>query len=229
MGVVITGASISSALFGATRQAVLRTLFNDPGRRFYLRQLIATIGAGSGAVQRELAGLAAAGIVNRTVEGRQVYYQVNGDCPVYRELRDLVRKTFGVGGVLRAALASLAESIRIAFIYGSVAAGREGAESDIDLMIIGDRVPLEDVVASTYGAQQELGREINPSVFGTEEFRNKLMSGHHFLSSVMTSPKIFLIGGDDELKRLAQQRVGDSAPDKRAGNYRTPRARRPRS
>jgi predicted nucleotidyltransferase len=186
------------------------------------------IGAGSGAVQRELAGLTGARIVNRVVEGRQVYYQVNTECPVFRELRDLIRKTFGIGGVVTAAIEPLSESIRIAFIYGSVAAGKEGPESDIDLMLIGDRLVLDDVVASTYGAQQELGREINPSVFGTEEFHIKLMSGHHFLSSVIASPKIFLIGSNDELERLAQQRVGDSAPDKRAGNHSTPRARRPR-
>jgi hypothetical protein len=53
-------------------------------------------------------------------------------------------------------------------------------------------------------AQDRLGRELNPSVYPTGEFRSKVASGHHFLRSVMSEPKIFLIGDKDELGKLAQ-------------------------
>src|SRR6266478_1141671 len=75
-----------AALFGATRQAVLRLLFGHADRRFYQRQIIGTIALGSGAVQRELAQLTRAGLLTRTVEGHQTYYQANRGCPIFAEL-----------------------------------------------------------------------------------------------------------------------------------------------
>ena len=157
--------SIGSALFGATRQAVLRLLFGHSDRRFYQRQIIRLVGLGSGAAQRELEQLVAAGIITRAVEGRQTYFQANRECPVFAELRGLVRKTFGAAEVLREGLAALGGRVRLAFIYGSVADGSEKTGSDVDIMIVGDRISLQDVVSTFAGAQSELRREVNPSVY----------------------------------------------------------------
>lgn len=218
--------SIGTALFGATRQAVLRALFGHSDRRFYLRQIIRLAGLGSGTVQRELAGLTRAGILTRTVEGTQTYYQANPRCPVFGELRGLVRKTFGVAEVLQGALQSLAGSIRLAFLYGSVVTGTETAASDIDVMVVGDGVSLDDVVSAFAGSQRDLGREVNPSVYRTEEFCRKLAEGQHFLSSVVAGPKILLIGDEGELSRLAQVGVDQGAQNKPARNRRPARGRR---
>lgn len=218
--------SVGAALFGETRQAVLRTLFGNSGKRFYLRQIIRSVGLGSGTVQRELAGLTGAGIVTRTIEGVQNYYQANRECPVFDELRGLIRKTFGVADILQAALQPLGESVRLAFLYGSVAGGTETAASDIDILIVGDHIALDDVVPAFAGSQRELGREINPSVYRTEEFCRRLAEGQHFLSSVIAGPKIFLIGDDGELSRLAGVRVAQGAQDEPAGNRRSVRRSR---
>ncbi len=61
------------AVFGATRQAVLSLFFSHPDQRYYQRQVIRVIGLGSGAVQRDLERLTSAGVLTRTVEGRQIY------------------------------------------------------------------------------------------------------------------------------------------------------------
>jgi len=216
-----------TTLFGATRQGVLQTLFLHPDQRFYQHQIIQKIGHGSGAVQRELRQLTSAGILSRTVEGHQTYYQANRGCPFYEELRGLIRKTFGVGQVLQAALQPIAPLVRLAFVYGSVAGGRETASSDIDLMLVGDGISLDAVIAALAGAQREIGREVNPTVYREEEFCRKLAAGHHFLSSVVRGPKIFLIGDETELTGLPQKRLGQSAPDKPSRNRRSVRRRRP--
>jgi len=155
---------IGAALFGATRQAVLRVLFGHADRRFYQRQIIRMIGLGSGAVQRELERLTRAGILTRTVEGRQTYYQTNRESPVFEELHGLIRKTFGIAQVLQTGLSSISGRIRIAFIYGSLAAGSESAASDIDLMVVGDDLSIDGVVSALGDAQVELQRELNPAV-----------------------------------------------------------------
>ena len=220
---------IGAALFGATRQAVLRTLFGHAERRFYQRQLIRMLGSGTGAVQRELASLTRAAIVVRTVEGNQTWFQANAASPVFSELRSLIRKTFGVAAILRSALEPLADSIRMAFVYGSVAAGKEKGGSDIDVVVVGDRISLDDIAGVLADAQETLGREVNASVYRTAEFCHKLASGHHFLSSVIGGPKIFLTGNERELTRLAAVRLDRGAPDKPAGDRRPVRRGRSRS
>jgi predicted nucleotidyltransferase len=201
-------------------------LFGHAERRFYQRQLIRMLGAGTGAVQRELATLVEAGIVTRTVEGRQTYFQANAGSPVFAELRALIRKTFGAVEVLRNALQPLTGSIRLAFIYGSIAAGDEKAGSDIDLLVVGDKISLDDVVSALSEAQQILGREVNPAVYLSAEFRRKLTGGQHFLTRVVSGPKLFLIGSESELTRLAQVRLAQGARVEPRGDRRSVRRRR---
>jgi hypothetical protein len=68
-------------------------LYSKPEQRLYLRQLTSAAGVAVGAAQRELAELTAAGIIRREAEGRQVYFQANSACPVFTELRSILRKT----------------------------------------------------------------------------------------------------------------------------------------
>jgi predicted nucleotidyltransferase len=191
-------------LFGKTRQALLALLYARADEEHLQESLIQLAGLGRGTVQRELEFLARAGVVRRTVRGRQVYFQANPDCPIYAELRGLVVKTGGVADALRAALAPLADRIRAAFIYGSVAKGAERRASDVDVMVIGD-VSFAEASEALARAQQAIGREVNPSVYAPADFRAKLAAKHHFLRTVLKSEKIFLIGDGRELARLAKK------------------------
>jgi predicted transcriptional regulator len=92
-------------LFGKTRRGLLRLLFSHPDESFHLRQLVRLSGCGVGPVQRELAQLAQAGIVQRQRVGVQVMFKVNASSPIYAELRGLLLKTAGLADVLREALA----------------------------------------------------------------------------------------------------------------------------
>jgi predicted nucleotidyltransferase len=202
-----------NTLFSRTRRAILSLLFGHTEEAFYLRQIVRASGYGLGPVQRELKLLSEAGIIRRTARGRQVYFQANSDSPIFPELKSLVAKTVGVGDSIRGALASIAKDIKLAFIYGSIARGDERPRSDIDLLIVGD-LTFSDVVVSLQGAQKTLGREINPTVYSGVEFRAKLRKNHHFLASAINGPKIFLIGDENELGRLAQKRMARRSQDK---------------
>ncbi|OEU63808.1 MAG: hypothetical protein BA867_00460 [Desulfobacterales bacterium S5133MH16] len=170
---------------------------------FYLRQIARAAGVGLGAVQRELKKLSEAGIIRRTVRGRQVYYQANPECPVYSELKSLVVKTVGVGDVLRAALVPLADRINVAFLFGSLVRGGERSSSDVDVMIVGD-VTFAEVVSVLGRAQETVRREINPLVYPPEEFHFKLAADHHFLKKTLEGAKFFLIGDEYELAKLVE-------------------------
>jgi len=229
MGIIIPIVGItapwlpSDALFGQTRQRILALLFGRPDQRFYQQHVIQTVGLGSGTVQRDLERLTRAGILVRKIEGRQTYYQANRQCPVFDELRGIVRKTFGVAQVLREALTPVVDRICLSFIFGSLAAGTETIASDVDLLVVGDNLQTMDLVSAVSEAQRDLGREINPSAYTTREFCRKLAQGQHFICSVVAGPKIFVIGDEGELTRLAQIRVAQRAQDKPARDRRPPR------
>lgn len=213
---------IGEALYGRTRQAVLRLLFARPDRRFLQSDVIGYVASGTGAVQRELERLSKAEILLRTREGRQIYYQANPATPIFEELRGLVRKTFGLAQVLQDALAPLASRIDLAFVFGSVASGTEKSSSDVDLLVVSNAVTLSDLIPAIRDAEHELGREVNPSIYSTQDFHDKLRHGQHFLTNVMGSPKLFLIGNDDDIRRLATIRVAQAAQRESGRNRRTP-------
>ena len=216
---------ISVVLFGKTRQAVLALFCSHPDELFYVRQVVRFVRAGLGAVQRELATLTEVGILVRTERGRQIYYQANQDSPIFSELRQVILKTAGLVDVLRAALLPLERRIALAFVYGSFARGGHRRGSDVDFLVVGD-VTFGEVVSALQGAQEKLGREINPSVYPRAEFWKKLAEGHHFLSSILTEPKILVMGDARELARVAGQRVAPRAQDEPARNPRAARHRR---
>jgi predicted nucleotidyltransferase len=195
----------ADALFGRSRRAILTLLFGQSGHAFYLRQIAELTGLAVGSVQRELANLVSAGILKRRPEGSQVYFEANEQSPIYAELVGLVTKTSGVAGPLRAVLAPLAKKkmIIIAFVYGSIATGKQRPSSDVDLMIIG-RVKLKELVPRLRRAQEQLGREINPTIYEPEEFSQRLAAGEHFVSRVIQTPRIMVIGSEDELEAVAR-------------------------
>ena len=213
MGTLQTEQSASSALFGRTRSALLALLYGHADQSFYVRQLVRTIGAGHGALQRELENLRDIGLIVRRAQGNQVLYQANSANPIFPEIKSLIAKTVGIRDTIHSALAPLGSKIQIAFVYGSVARQQEQAGSDVDLMVLGS-VSFKDVVTALSPAQKILGREINPTVFPVPEFRAKLASGNHFLRSVMKEKKLFVIGTKDELTKLVAKQLAGSTRNK---------------
>jgi predicted nucleotidyltransferase len=150
--------------------------------------------SGSGAVQRELAQLEAAELVTVRRVGNQKHYQANASAPIFKELRGLVLKTSGLVDVLRAALAPLAAQIDQAFIYGSVAKGKDTAKSDIDLMIISEKVAYADLFAALEPATNRLQRTVNPTLYSSIEIDKRILDDNAFVKRVMAQPKLWVIG-----------------------------------
>lgn len=193
-------ANLSDALFSTTQQRVLGLLFGQPDRSFYATELIGLAGVGSGGVQRELARLAQSGLVTVRPVGNQKHYQANPEAPIYAELCGIVRKTFGMANPLRLALTPLAGQIKCAFVFGSVAKKQDTASSDIDLMVISDSLGYADIFAALELASAQLGRTVNPTIFSGQELTRRIAQGDAFVTRVVTQPKLWLIGGDDDLR-----------------------------
>ena len=193
---------LDTLLGSRLRAKVLAWLLCHSDERYFVRQLESILGEDSTNLSRELAQLAELGILVSQTEGRQKYYQADRQCPIFPELQGLAIKTMGVADVVKSALTSLADRIQVAFLYGSFAQGEPRADSDVDVMIVGD-VRFTEVVSALAEAQQKLGREVNPTVYPPAEFREKAAADHHFIKAVLRGPKILLIGDEDDLAGLA--------------------------
>jgi predicted nucleotidyltransferase len=193
------GPGLADALFAKVQQRVLGVLFGNPRRSFYANEVIALARSGTGAVQRELRRLEASGLVTVTRMGNQKHYQANPGSPVFDELRVLVLKTVGLADVLRGALAPLSRDIRAAFVYGSIAKGQDTAASDIDLMVVSDRVTHADLFAALEQATAQLGRKVAPTIYSSKELSKRVKQENAFVTRVLAQPKLWLIGDERAL------------------------------
>jgi predicted nucleotidyltransferase len=198
-----TKVNLSDALFSKVRQRVLALLYGQPERSFYTNELINLTQSGTGAVQRELRKLAAAGIITVNLVGNQKHYQANLSMPFFAELRSIILKTFGLADQIRQALKPLSAQIQIAFIYGSIARQEDTAKSDIDLMLVSDNnLTYTDLFHCIKKVETKLDRAINPTFYSMAEWAKKRQQNNNFLSAVMKQKKIFLIGTENALKRI---------------------------
>ena len=202
--------NLANLLFGAYRRDVLGLLLLHPGESYHVREIARMTGRPANTLYRELATLAGAGLLHRRLQGNQVHYGANPESPIYEELRGILKKTTGVADVLRKALAPLAGRIELAFVYGSVASGKEGPRSDVDLMLVGG-LKFEDAIHALARAEKALRREINPHVYGTREFRAKLAGKEPFLRRVLDGPKILLIGDLNDFAKSRTHRTAEAA------------------
>lgn len=190
--------SIASALFTDSQSRIFRWLFNQPERSYYLSELRRLTGLGSASLQRELNRLADTGLVHSERIGNLRRFQANPLSPVFDELVSLVRKTLGVESALRDTLQPIATSLDGAWIYGSVAKQTDTAQSDIDLMLVGENLTLGTVLELLVPLEEQLGRKINPTCYTPAEFARRRAEPDSFVNRVLSQPILPLIGNTHE-------------------------------
>ena len=131
---------LAGALFSPVQQRWLGLLFGQPDRSFQSAELFRLAGSGTGAAHRVLTRLATTGLVTVTQSSNQKHYRANRSSPIFEELHGLIVKTVGVVEPLRQALKEQAGDVLAAFVFGSVGKGKDKTGSDIDLLVISDRL-----------------------------------------------------------------------------------------
>ena len=194
---------LRSHLFAPLEEQVLGVLLLRPEREWYRSELARELGVQASSLQRPLARLTEAEVLVARRSGNRLYYRANPGAPAFSELRGLLAKTSGLAWVLREALEAFESKISLAFVYGSVAAGEEVSSSDVDLFVVGE-AGLSELAPVLRGASLRLGREVNPTVYGAEEFARKLRAKNRFLRSLVDKPKLFVVGTEDDLRKACE-------------------------
>jgi predicted nucleotidyltransferase len=190
---------LGDVLFTKTQRQVLSLLFGNPDKSFYANEIVRYAGVGIGSVLRELEKLSNVGLLTIEKIGNQKHYTANRKSPIFEELRGVVQKTFGLADVIRKALDEFSDSVELAFIYGSVAKGTDKANSDVDVMIISDQLSYPEILASVAPIEATIGRSVNPTIYTTKEFKDKIQLDNSFVTRVVTQQKIYLIGSEDDI------------------------------
>lgn len=189
--------SLQRLFSSRVRVKILEQFFTQPKSSFYIRQLARLTGEDVKNVSLELQNLETLGLLEAQRQGPLKYYSVNSSFLFYPELKSIFFKTLGVGAALKELLLSISD-IELAFIYGSYAKGKETSTSDIDLFIVG-KPSLNKLNEAIQKLEERLRREINYQVMERKEFQRKRQLRDSFVSELLKEPKVFLIGGEDEL------------------------------
>ena len=200
--------SIGNVLFTKTQQKVLGLLYGQPYKSFYLNEIVRLSDIGRGTIKRELERMTASGIVIQKRIGNQSHYQANDACPVYPELLGIVRKTFGIADVIKSSLASIFDRITFAFIYGSIAKFDDTAKSDIDLLVISDKLTYSELMERLLEIESSLGRPVNPTIYDLNQIKQKLKQDNAFVARIIEQPKIWIKGGQDDIDQFAKPGQG---------------------
>ena len=180
---------------------VFRLLFDLGKPELHLRELARRTSLSLATVQQEVRNLTASRLLTTRRDGNRLYYRANPAHPLHGTIQELVLKTTGIAGAMAEPLNDPA--IQIAFIFGSIPRGEVKPESDIDLMVIGE-LGLRRLTTLLSGLSNRLGREINPHALTPLEFATRRRKREHFVISLLTSPKLFIKGSEDELESMGE-------------------------
>lgn len=190
---------LSDALFSKVQQRVLALIFSHPESSFYTSEIVRKVRSGVGAVERELSKLTSSGLVSVERIGNQKHYRANRAAPIFEDLRGLVEKTVGLAEPIKKSFAPYADTIKGAFVYGSVAKGTDTADSDIDLIVIGDDLNYSDLYTAAQKVESTLRRKVHLLILSLEDWVRKTSDSGSVFGKICHSPKIFIIGSEKDL------------------------------
>lgn len=183
------------------RAEIFKYLFGIDASEMHMREIERKSGFAIGTVQQETMKLVKLGLVIKRVDGNRTYFSANKNHPIYQDLHKLVLKTAGLADIFRKTLTH--PKIHFAFIFGSIASGTKTPKSDIDLFVIGE-LGLRDISKLLKEPSNQLNREINTITMTENEFINRKLANEHFISQVLESPKLMIIGTENEFERLGE-------------------------
>ena len=193
--------TLSDILSSRVRAEIFRLLFGLDEKELHLREVERQAGLSLATIRQDMQKLVKLDLVTTRRDGNRLYYRANTEHPLYPDIRNLVLKTAGLVEILKGVLDR--EGVKVAFVFGSLASRREKAASDVDLMVIG-AVGLRALSSWLSGVSEQIGREVNPHTMTVEEFRRRKEKGDHFLSNVLESPKLFIMGNENDLAAMGR-------------------------
>jgi len=186
-------------LISKTRAKLLAVFLNNPGKIFYVRELVRMVGEQINAVRAELSRLEKAGMVTSESRANRKFYGFRKDYLFQPELLEIIAKASGLGGDIIRERNKLGKIKFAALTTGFIRRRPVGA-ADVDLLIVGN-VVLPQLAALVKKAEDSVGREINYTVMSEDEFTFRKRRKDPFVMRVLGDLGVVLIGEKEEMIR----------------------------
>jgi predicted nucleotidyltransferase len=85
-------------------------------------------------------------------------------------------------------------------VFGSVAKGADTAQSDIDLMVIGNELSYSDLYSALQNAESLLQRKVSPLFLSVKDWRRKASQKDSFANRIKVQPKLFICGSEKDIR-----------------------------
>lgn len=179
------------------RRKILSLFFHNLAESFYLRKIVRDVSEEVNAVKRELDILSEGKILHKERRLNKVFYTLNKNYIFFDEFLHIFAKTTPLA---EAIIKNLSRIGKVKFIALSTKFVKRVAikEDEIYLLFVGIMV-VPEIVSVLADAEKQFGREINYTVMTEEEFAFRKKNNDPFIWKFLKSPKIMLVGAEDEL------------------------------
>ena len=178
---------LKSLFSSSIRADVLSLLLNSPDEQFYIREIAELLRKNPSGVKRELDNLEKMDIVISEKVANLKYFKANKDSPLFSELKNLITKSLGLPGALKAVLR--ASGAKAAFLYGPYAEGDD--ISTVNLFVIG---AMSSLTKELKDIEKRFDRKINCAIIDEDEYKLKKKKGDANLKRLLSGKRIALIG-----------------------------------
>ena len=194
-----TASLLRPLLVSKTRAKLLSLFLNNPGKIFYVRELVRAVGEQINAVRAELARLEKAGMVSSEARANRKFFGFRKDYVFQAELAKIIAKASGLGGEIIHERNRLGK-IKFAALTTGFIWRRSVGPADVDLLVVGN-VVLPQLAALVKKAEDTIGREVNYTVMNEDEFTFRKRRKDPFVSGILERIGVVLIGDEEELVR----------------------------
>jgi len=195
----LTANQLHPLLISKTRAKLFSIFLNNPGKIFYVRELVRAIGEQINAVRAELARLEKAGMVYSEPRANRKFYGIKKEYLFEPELTRIIAKASGLGSDIIRERNKLGKIKYACFSVGFIRR-RPVGPNDVDLLVVGN-VVLPQLSALVKKAESVVGREINYTVMSEDEFTFRKKRKDPFVISVIEKTGVTLVGDEEELVR----------------------------
>ncbi len=180
------------------RIKLFKLFLTNPDESFHVRGITRLLDEEINAVRRELNRMEKVKFVRSLRKGNRLLYTVRKDFVYYNEFLSLVYKEFGLGNAIISNLSKIG-NIEFAWLTKFYTKGFNKTEQDVDLVIVGDALDYDELAKHVKAAESETERQINYTVMGINEFALRRKRNDAFLSNLLRSSRVMLVGDEDEL------------------------------
>ncbi|HET7230984.1 MAG TPA: nucleotidyltransferase domain-containing protein [Longimicrobium sp.] len=168
----------------------------------HVRALQRRYGLSMSSLHRELRRLERRGLVARATAGGRVLYRGVEEHPGWKALRELIRSFADPAEVVEAGISGVS-GVDAAFVFGSFARGDARADSDVDVLVVGDGIAENALGRDVAETSVLLGRPVEIRAYTPSALRKQLAAGNAVLQRIMAGPKRWIVGTEERLAAVS--------------------------